>query len=1027
MKGKRLLSLVLTVCMLMLCVPASAFAASGEAVIDKVTFNKTEYSPKGKEIVLSVANSFSGTINLAEELSLTYNKLNYKYFAPLFPDGSTIRYGETKTLRAQYQITENGGSSLYTTDYTVSLKKDEYVKPSFAGNITIRVSMDNNDGYRFTRKQFEDLYTQNDGKAFGGIIINGASSKVSFHLNSTTSNALNTSTGGKVDASSLDRLYVAPKAVGKDSLIITPVDASGNAVDGYISLDVEVIKTTALSTFNVELSQLETYSMRNLNLATKFKEAAAADIDSVKITELPGLGRLVYNYSSNGSYGNTITRDNYMSISDFNMISYIPNRDSITRNVSDSFRYTARDKAGHEFSGTVAISVLYQRMGLEDLTATAKSGEPAKLNNLVDIRKAYETSGEGTFGYVYFTLPDSSAATLRYNYRNASNTGDPVTENNGYYLTGSNRKYLSDVYFVPSSDYSGSVYLYYEAYNSKGEYPLYGRIRINISTYQLTDLSYSVYQDEYLNFEEIGSDINSKFKNADSGSGSFSYVRFTIPSSSYGTLFYNYQSDTSVGSKVSSGDNYYRSGTGRQLADVSFVPNSSYSGSFILKYNAYDTAGNAYTGEIEINVRESKYDLETLVLNTKAGRVLQMPSSTINQLVRDAAGDASFNYIYFSDLPLSRSGSLYYNYEGAGTGTPVEESSSDTYSRTGTERLLSDVSFVPAKDFSGNTEIEYRAYVSRAEYYDGKIIIRVAEGNAGLPDIEYETPNNIILDLAGGDFATAVKQVSASSLDYVIFELPDSSKGTFYYDFTNDSTYGYKAEKGDKFYRLGSEDLISILSFVPATGYIGTFQMDYTAFDTDGEEYEGVVTIKVTRATDFEDVAKTAYYYDSVRWAVDQKITDGTSRTKFSPDKGCTRAHVITFLWRAKGCPEPKSVASPFSDVKSTDYFYKPALWAFENNIYPGTSEGLFAPDKVCTRRDFVYLLWLTEGKPSAGVQKNIFKDVKDDDPGLTAILWAYKTGVTDGTNAAGSDPTFSPDRTCTRAHVVTFLYRAYH
>jgi hypothetical protein len=1020
MKGKRLLSLILSVAMLLMCMPLSAYAANGESVIDKVTYKGTSIAPKDRNIVLSVPASFTGSIDMSSELSISYIKLNYKYFAEMYPEGATIKYGETKILRTQYEVTENGKTSSYTSDYKVSLQKNEFISPSFEGRLSLRLSMDGS-ALQLSKAQFEKLYKQNDGKAMGGITIEGAkASVVTFSVNNGS--PIDTSVGGKVQAANLDRLYLQPKGVGTASFKVSAYDTDGKTVDGYISLDVEVIKSTKLADINIELSQLETYGLRRANLATIFQEAAKKDIDSVKITELPTLGRLVHNYSSDGSYGNTASRDTYMSIADFNMLSYIPNRDSITRNVADSVKFTAKDKDGNEFTGSINISVIYQRMGLEDMSATIKKGEPVKLINIADIQKQYEANGSGTFGYVYFTLPDSSNAQLRYNYRSATQLGDAVKETDAFYITGTNRKYLNSLYFVPDSDYSGSVYLYYEAYNSNQQYPLFGRIRVNVATYELTDLSYSVYQDEYLNFEEIGSDINSKFKSADGTSGGFNYVRFTLPSASYGTLWYGYKSSLNTGSRVGSSDNYYRSGSGRLLSDVSFVPTSSYSGSFVLKYNAYDNSNNAYSGEIEINVKETKYDVETLVLNIKAGRNLEMPVTAINNAVRDASGGASFNYLYFSDLPLSRSGALYYGRTAADKGTAVEEDSNDVYNRTGSEKLLSDVVFAANSAFAGDTELEYRAFVSKTDYYDGKIIIRVAEGNGTLPDISYETPNNLILGFWGADFSDALKTLTNDSLDYVIFELPPAEAGELVFEYTSDSKYGYKVKAGDKFDRLGSGDLISDLDFVPKLGYIGSFDLNYTAYDSVGEQYDGVVKIKILRASDFEDVSKVAYYYDSVNWAVDKGITEGTSRTRFSPDKDCTRAHVITFLWRAKGCPEPKSVVSPFPDIKDSDYFYKAAIWAFENDIYPGTKEGNFAADKVCTRRDFVYLLWMAEGQPSPGTQKNVFEDVKDDDAACKAILWAYKTGVTDGTSATR----FSPDSSTNRAQVVTFLYRAY-
>ena len=170
----------------------------------------------------------------------------------------------------------------------------------------------------------------------------------------------------------------------------------------------------------------------------------------------------------------------------------------------------------------------------------------------------------------------------------------------------------------------------------------------------------------------------------------------------------------------------------------------------------------------------------------------------------------------------------------------------------------------------------------------------------------------------------------------------------------------------------------------------------------------------------FTDVKSGSYYYDAVLWAVANNVTAGTSATTFSPEDGCTRAQVVTFLWRAAGTPEPTSGSNPFSDVTAGTYYYKAVLWAVEKGITAGTSATTFSPDDTCTRAQIVTFLWRYEGKPATASVRNPFVDVKAGDYYAEAVLWAAENGVTAGTSAT----TFSPDDTCTRAQVVTFLYR---
>lgn len=166
---------------------------------------------------------------------------------------------------------------------------------------------------------------------------------------------------------------------------------------------------------------------------------------------------------------------------------------------------------------------------------------------------------------------------------------------------------------------------------------------------------------------------------------------------------------------------------------------------------------------------------------------------------------------------------------------------------------------------------------------------------------------------------------------------------------------------------------------------------------------------------EFSDVEAGAYYEDPVRWAVAKDITVGTSATAFSPQNLCTRAQIITFLWRAVGSPKA-TMSNPFTDVKAGDYYYDAAIWAYQKGMVSGTT---FAGNTPCTRADTVVYLWKYAGSPTFQVT-NIFVDVLVGSEYAQAVAWAVANGVTAGT----STTTFSPDNTCTRGQIVTFLYR---
>ena len=187
----------------------------------------------------------------------------------------------------------------------------------------------------------------------------------------------------------------------------------------------------------------------------------------------------------------------------------------------------------------------------------------------------------------------------------------------------------------------------------------------------------------------------------------------------------------------------------------------------------------------------------------------------------------------------------------------------------------------------------------------------------------------------------------------------------------------------------------------------------------------GKVEVKATFMEDnsvlnfFYDVPNDAYFYEAVKWAVDKGITNGLSDTMFGPYESCTRAQIVTFLWRAAGSPEPKT-ASSFTDVPANAYYAKAVAWAVENGITNGMTETTFAPDATCTRGQSVTFLYRALKGTASGSAN--FTDVKSDAFYADAINWAVANNVTNGT----SNTTFSPNADCTRAEMVTFLYRAY-
>ena len=231
-------------------------------------------------------------------------------------------------------------------------------------------------------------------------------------------------------------------------------------------------------------------------------------------------------------------------------------------------------------------------------------------------------------------------------------------------------------------------------------------------------------------------------------------------------------------------------------------------------------------------------------------------------------------------------------------------------------------------------------------------------------------------------------------------------------------------------------DTVTITA-TPDKGYV---LESLTVLDKDGKALEltdkgggkytftmpaGKITVKAVFMDDntmlnfFTDVHAEDYYYDAVLWAAQEGVTGGTSDTLFAPNAGCTRAQAVTFLWRAAGSPEPKSADLPFTDVPADAYYAKAAAWAVENGVAKGVSETAFAPDATCTRAQIVTFLWRAQQSPLSGGE-NPFADVPAGAYYYNAVLWAVENDVAKGV----SETAFAPNDNCTRAQIVTLIYR---
>ena len=460
----------------------------------------------------------------------------------------------------------------------------------------------------------------------------------------------------------------------------------------------------------------------------------------------------------------------------------------------------------------------------------------------------------------------------------------------------------------------------------------------------------------------------------------------------------------------------------------------------------YYSTGKYYYGPLE--VYQKNYNIN---YNGVVGETVQFAQSDFTDFmneVAEARGDASktksypyvtFDYVTFS-LPTTAQGTLYYG----GTAMSTSNSSGAFNTRTKVTNLDS-VTFVPnAKTTAKTITLNFTLYATRYSSsstshgttvpYSGSVVINLVR-----EDIKYTVSQGDSVRFDESDFLSYLRSTKGYSsnytIDYVTFDQSAVSavnEGSLY-TYYNGYNYGGSVKTTDRFYynATASQNALSDVAFL-ASRYAKTGETVYIPFTiyarygstgTGTRQLTGTVAIKIGQTMNFIDVKTTDYFYNSVKWAVGKNITNGTSSTTFSPYKSCTRAEIVTFLWRAAGSPEPTITRNPFRDVNAVTHssYYKAILWASQKGITSGTSATAFSPDQVCTRAQIVTFLYRYAGQPS-GYYSNPFKDVgaTSEASYYNAILWAVGKGITTGTSAT----TFSPYASCNRAEAVTFLYR---
>ncbi len=452
----------------------------------------------------------------------------------------------------------------------------------------------------------------------------------------------------------------------------------------------------------------------------------------------------------------------------------------------------------------------------------------------------------------------------------------------------------------------------------------------------------------------------------------------------------------------------------------------------------YDKDGTAYYGVI--SVYQKSYDIKYSVV---AGESVTFSQKDFESFLEDIADDSSdynsrkdtleLSYVKFSLPNSTREGVLYEGKSKIDRNDKVEDLDKVTFESVAKAKDTITISFTAYGKL-------YKDGASKGKDvdYSGNVVISVVK-----EDIVFEVGVNSAIKLGSDKFIDFLrdsdKSYKKADLDYVTFDVGKNSAITSYFNGTgalyryyNGSTgvnatvsakdeFYYNPKTSSKHYDL--DDVAYVTSKFAKVGDI--VYIPFTAYGTkSGQKAEGTLAIKVKQTMNFVDVRPGDYFYDSVQWAVNLDITKGTSSTTFSPKQGCTRAQIVTFLWRAANSPAPRSSTNKFTDVYATTHadYMKAIIWATEQGITTGTGNGKFSPDATCTRAQIVTFLYRFKNNPAVYGSLN-FSDVNKTEHAAfyNAILWAVNNKITTGYG----NGIFDPNGTCNRGDAVTFLYRA--
>lgn len=974
------------------------------------------------------------------------DSLNYITNVSVPTNQGTLYYGYSSSsdkgagVASSQKYYASAGTGTYAIDQITFVPKSGFVGQStisykgvaengmsYSGEIlvkveqvrTIRYSSKNSAPVYFQADDFSAYSQALNGRDIQYVIFSAPAKKYGFlYYNYTGHNVTETNVAAdkkfyRTGTPSLDNLAFVPDKDydGSFSLSYTGCDTAGNSFRGTIQISVSKAEVSGLVKLSYSCRPGERLYFSVSDFTDASYDETNRQLDFVRFS-LPSISQGELFYNTNTSVSSTTSYYRTGSGRRLEDISFVANT-GFTGTVS--IHFTGTNTSDETFDGIIEIEVSTSASS-GSLTYAAQSGHRLYFSVSDFSEACYDETGS-QLDYVRFTLPSASRGIL---YHNGSTK---VRAGNSYYRTGSGDR-LDDVSFIPDDDFTGTVSITFKGYSVNNE-SFTGSIRVNVSDSGSSSsdatISYTCRPGERLRFND------SEFSDAsyDKTGYQLDYVRFSIPSSSSGILYY----DDDI--RVTSGVSYYRNGTGRQIDDISFVAPSGYTGMVSINYTGYNTRGDSFNGVIKIDISRSTSNktAKDITYNCAPGQRVRFQTSDFSNVCYDMT-DYALQYIRFTVLPTSY-GTLYDD------GSPVALNTSYYRSGTSSTRLIENVSFEAASSFSGSVTISYTGFSNQGNSYSGKIVIKATastqpgvtpsgSGSGTASAVVKYSSSGQAVTFQPVDFAGVCNSALNSSLNSVQLAQPDAAAGKLYVNYT--SPIQHENFDASRSYPVsGTAPLLSQVSFVPKADYQGTVSFAFTATGLGGGTCSGTIQIQVTPAnmsSSFTDMANASWAVPSVDFLHRYQIVEGTSLNVYQPSSPMRRGDYILMLDRIYQFPDG---TPSFSDVPADSYYASAiAGAALQGIVASGTR---FYPASAVSRQDAaLYLYRCLQKQNSSAVTTGTYEDLAsfpDRDQVASSAVEAMAALTKCRVFIGDTNGRLNPTKTLTRAELAVILHRA--